>query len=96
MGRRWWAWPGLGWAGPAGPTRPISFSEDGPRPAQPITVSNIHGPARRGPSNGSEVHETRALYRPAQQLHGPARGFDGPAHGPAHVLSRTKRCMFTC
>ena len=63
-------------------------------PAQPITLSKIHGPAhhffkrlgpaRPGPSYGSEAHETRALYGPARQL-----------RGPAHVLFRTKTCMYT-
>ena len=38
MGRRWWAGPGLYWVGSAGP-------------AQPITVSNTHGPARPGPAH---------------------------------------------
>ena len=58
-----------------------------------ITFSKNHSPARPGPSHGSEAHETRALYGLARQLRGPARGFDGPAHGPSHMLSRTKRCM---
>ena len=133
MDRRWWAGPGLGWAGPPGPAifymmghgparlinffiwwaaarpgpsnfqrmgrgpaRPINFSEDGPRPgpahhifknsrpgpARPIIFSNVS--ARPGPSHGSEAHETRALYGPARQL-----------RGPAHVLFRTKTCMYT-
>ena len=39
---------------------------------------------------GSEADETRALYGPARRFRGPACGFDGPGHGPADVLSRTK------
>ena len=27
MGRRWWAGPGLYWAGPAGQAQPINFSD---------------------------------------------------------------------
>ena len=86
-----------------GPARPIKFSEDGPRPgpahhifknSRPGPAHHFFkrlGPARPGPSHGSEAHETRALYGPARQLRGPARGFDGPAH----VLFRTKTCMYT-
>ena len=72
------------------------------RPSPSITFSKNHGPARPGPSffqqsrparpgpsHGSEAHETRALYGPARHFRRPARGFDGPVHGPAHVLSRT-------
>ena len=88
-----------------GPRRPGSsnFQRMGRRPAQPTTFSKVRGPARPiicskvsarpGPSHGSEAHETRAIYGPARQLRGSARGFNGPVHGPAHVLSRTKRCM---
>ena len=126
MGRRWWAGPGLGLAGPAGSGRPINFWYDGPRPgpghqiliwwatARPGPAHQIFrgwaaarlspshfqkfaarpGPSffhksRPGPSHDSAAHETRTLYGPAQQLRGPARGFDGPDH----VLSRTKMCM---
>ena len=93
-----------------GPARTINFSENGPRPgpAHHIKKKNRSGPARPGPSffqrlgparpgpsRGSEAYETRALYGPARQLRGPARGFDGPAHEPAHVLFRTKACMYT-
>ena len=55
MGRRWWAGPGLGQAGPSifyvmgrGPTRPVKFSEDGPRPGPAHHISNKSrpGPAR--------------------------------------------------
>ena len=81
----WWA---------AARSGPSIFQRMGRGPAQPITFSKIYGPARPGPSHGSEGHETRALYGPARQLGGPARGFDGPAHGPAHVLFRTKTCMY--
>ena len=85
-----------------GPARPIEISEDGPRPgpAHNIFKNSRSGPdhhffkslgtARPGPS---QAHETRALYGPARQLRGPARGFDGLAHGPTHVLSRSKKCM---
>ena len=62
-------------------------------PAQPVTFSKIHGPAhyfferlgpaRPGQSRGSDAHETRALYGPARQLRGPARGFVGA--GPCVV-----------
>ena len=104
MGRRWWAGPGLGLAGPAGSGRPINFWYDGPRPgpghqiliwwatARPGPAHQIFrgwAAARLGPSHDSAAHETRTLYGPAQQLRGPARGFDGPDH----VLSRTKMCM---
>ena len=86
MDRRWWAGPGLGWAGWAGPGQPdrpgpSNFQRMGRGPAQPITFSKFHGPARPGPSHGSEAHETRALFGPSQLLRGPARGFDGPAKG---------------
>ena len=47
MGRRWWAGPGLGWAGPAGPARPINLSEDGPRPGPAHQFHKFT--ARRGP-----------------------------------------------
>ena len=98
-------WPGpahqffRGWA--AARPGPSIFQRMGSGPAQPITFSKIQGPAhhffkrlgqaRPGPSHGGEAHETRALYRPARQLGGPTRGFDGPAH----VLFRTKTFMYT-
>ena len=49
-------------------------------------------PARPGPANdiGGEAEETRALYGLARHFCGPTGEFDGPGHGPAHVLSRTK------
>ena len=53
----------------------------GGAPAQPITVSKTHGPARPGPSHGSETHETQDLLGLARQLRGPGCGFDGPAMG---------------
>ena len=80
----WWA---------AARPGPSIFQRMGHGPAQPITFSKIQGPARPDPSHGSEAHETRALYGPARQLRRPVRRFDGPAHEPAHVLFRTKRCM---
>ena len=67
---------------------PPIFDMMGRGPTRPITFSKIHGPALPGPSHGSEAHETRALYGPARQIH-------GPAHRPAHVLFRTKPCMYT-
>ena len=71
-----------------GPTRPIIFSKVSARP----------GPAYH---MGARPIRTWALYGPARQLRRPARGFDGPVNGPAHVLSRTKRrmsirCAFSC
>ena len=53
---------------------------------------------RPGPVHdiGGEAHETRALYGLARHSCGPARGFDGPGNGPAHVLSRTKRRRHMC
>ena len=54
-----------------------------------LTKSFSKVPARPGPSHGSKAHGTRTIYRPARQSRGLPRGFDGPAH----VLSRTKRCM---
>ena len=75
-----------------GSVRPVNFSEDGPRPgpvhhikkqSRPGPAYHVFkslGPAWPAPSHGSEAHDTRALYRPARQL-----------RGPAHVLSRTKR-----
>ena len=80
MGRRWWAGPAR--PGPLifymmgrGPTRPVKFSEDGLRPGPAHHFLKRFGPARPGPSHGSEAHETRAIYGPARQLCGPARGF---------------------
>ena len=104
MGRRWWPGPGLGWAGPTGPARLTNVRYDRPLPgparqiyrgsaaARHIIFSNAS--ARPGLSRGSEAHKTRALHGPAQQLLGPARGFDRPAHGPADVLFRTKTFMY--
>ena len=88
-----------------GPAQPVKCFEDGPRPRPAHHFSTWHGPARPGPlifqvscpgpahDIGSEAHETRALYGPARHFCGPARG---KIHGPAHLLSRTKRCMLTC
>ena len=59
----------------SGPARPIRFQRMGRGLAQPITFSKTPGPARPGPSHGSKAHETWALYRPARQFRGPARGF---------------------
>ena len=73
-----------GWAA----ARPSSshFQKIPARPGPAHHLFKILGPARLGPSHGNEAHETRALYGSAGQLRGPARGFEGPAHGPAHVL----------
>ena len=92
-----------------GPAWPVKFSEDGQRPGPAHQIfrgwatarpspsrfqkfpvqpgpsffqKSRPGLARPGPSYGSEAHETQALYGPARQL-----------RGPAHALSRTKRCM---
>ena len=86
----WWATarPGpahqifRGWA--AARLSPSHFQKFAARPGP----SFFHK-SRPGPSHDSAAHETRTLYGPAQQLRGPARGFDGPDH----VLSRTKMCM---
>ena len=92
MGRRWRAGLGLSRPGPIfcmmgrRPAWPINFSGNGPRPGPARRIFKISRPgkvsARPGPSHGSEAHETRAVHSPARQL-----------RGPAHVLSRTKRCM---
>ena len=95
-----------------GLARPVKFSEDGPRPGPDHQIfrgwaavgpSPSHlkkftawpGPAHhffkrlcpagQDLSHGSEAHETRDPYGPARQL-----------RGPAHVLFRTKTCMYTC
>ena len=74
------------WAGPGlgrpGPARQIFRGWAAARPS-PSHFQIFT--ARPGPSHGSEAHETRALYGLARQL-----------RGPAHVLSRTKRCMCIC
>ena len=71
------------WDGPV-----HQFRYEGPRPGPAHHFFKRLGPARAGPQHGSEAHEARAL-------HEPACGFDRPAHGPAHVLFRTKTCMNT-
>ena len=97
-------WPGLanqffGGRAAARPD-PSIVSEDRLRPCPAHRILNQIGPARPGPSilqicrpsptNGirSEAHETRVS-------NGPARGFEEPAHGPAHQLAhvfpRTKK-----
>ena len=77
---------------------PSSSHLMGRGPAQPIAFSKIHGPARPGPTHDidGETHEARALYGLARHFCGTARGFDGPGHGPALVLSRTKKCESIC
>ena len=76
-----------GWA--AARPSPSHFQKLSARPGPAHHFIKRLGPARSGSSHGSEAHEIQALYRPARQLREPARGFDGPAH----VLSRTIRCM---
>ena len=64
-----------------GPAQPITFST-GHGPARPGPAHHFFkslGPARPSPSHCSEARETRALYGPARQL-----------RGPAHVLCSTK------
>ena len=99
--------PGVGLSdfisGAAARPGPSFFQSVGLAPAQPVTFTKHVDPARLityskvwalpGPSHGSEEYETRALYGLARQLREPAREFDGPAHGPAHLLCRTKRYM---
>ena len=85
-----------------GPARPINFSEDGPRLGRAhYTQISRPGPnpptkkiSRPGPAHdiGSEASQTRAIYGPARHFRGPTRRFDDPGYGPAHMLSRTKRC----
>ena len=76
-----------GWA--AARPSPSHFQKLTARPGPAHPFFKRLGPARPGPSHGSEAHETWTLYGPARKLRGSARGFDGPAH----VLSRTKKCM---
>ena len=85
MGRRWWAGPGLGRAGPAGPTRPINFRYDGLRP----------GPAHKIPARPVKSSEDGPRPGPAHKIfrvlgRGPARPIkfseDGPRPGPAHHI----------
>ena len=98
MGRRWWAGPGLDRAWPAGPTRqlfrwaparpgPSNCQRMGRGPALPITFSKVHrpGPARPGQSFYQKS-------RPGPSHHMTVRPIRH-SYGPAHVLSRTKRCM---
>ena len=80
----------LSWAGRSWTGRPINFSCDGPGP-RPGPAHEIFKYAGPDHDMGGEAHETRALYGLAYHFCGPARGFDGAGHGPAHVLSRTKR-----
>ena len=61
-----------------GPARPIIFLVSRPDPAHGID---------------SEAFETRAPYSPARHFRGTARGFDRLGHGPADLLSRTRRGM---
>ena len=88
------------WARPG----PSYFQKMGRDPAQPIefqilpTQSGSAPPiileiCRPGPAHDirSEAHETRALNGSARHLCAPARGFKGPAHGPFHVLRRTRK-----
>ena len=56
MGRRWWVGPGLGRPGPSifymmgrGPARPVSFSEDEPRPAPANQIFRRWAVARPSP-----------------------------------------------
>ena len=82
-----------GW--PAARPSPSSFNFSWPGPAQPINFSNVS--ARRGrPMIFAARPMRHGVYtgRPAISC-GPARGFEGPAHGWAHVLPRTKRCTLT-
>ena len=90
----------------ARPARPVNFfrgwaaARPGPSnsklyrpgPARPINYSNLSAPPGPAHDSRSEAHETRASY-------GPARGFkeagNGPAHGQAHVLPRTKKCTLS-
>ena len=48
--------------------------------------------------SAGEAHETRALYGSARHCCGPARGFDGPDHGPAHMffVIKVKAYALTC
>ena len=59
--------PGLGWAGPA---RQIfrGWAATRPSSSQFQKFTARLGPAGPGPSHGSEAHETRALYGPAQPI----------------------------
>ena len=86
---------------------PSVFQRIGRGPAQRIASSKISRPgpsdlsrvsARPGPAHdiGGEGHETRALFRLAHHFCGPVCGFDGPGHGPAHVLPHTKRSRHAC
>ena len=83
-----------------GPARPgpvhHSFNFSWPSPARPSKNSNVSPRPGLVHDIGGEAHETPALYGSARLFCGPARGFSGPDHGLAHVLSRTKRCMLTC
>ena len=65
MGRRWWAGPGLGWAGPAGPARPINFSEDGPRPGP---AHHIFKKSRPGPARSITFSKVSARPGPTHQM----------------------------
>ena len=91
---------GLARAGPSifqrmgrGPAQPITFSKNS-GPAHHFFKTSRPGPARpitwqRGPCN------TGSIWADPTITWAGSRGFDGPAHGPAHVLARTKRCMYT-
>ena len=50
MGRRWWARPGLGWAGPVGPAQPIKLYFGGPRPGPARQIFRGWAAARPDPS----------------------------------------------
>ena len=71
-----------------GPAQPIAFSKlDSPV----HEISNMSARPGLAYDTGGEAHETRVVYGPIRHFRGPARGFNDPGHGQAHVLSRTTR-----
>ena len=79
-----------------GPVRPIKFSDHGPRHSPAHHFFRGWAAAQCSPSHfqsctawPAPAHDIGRGLGSVRHFRGPARAFDGPEHGPAHVLSRT-------
>ena len=92
MSRRWWAGPGLGWAGPIGSAWPTNFLYDGPRPGPARQFSEDGprpGPAHQFSEDGPRPGPAHNLFKISRP--GPARPIIFPKvsarSGPAHHMA---------